>query len=320
MMIIICEMGNIVFLGAICVDTNAVNNGNRSPRRRRGRRREFVDIRLSYFEGMETISRFLYEIQRVPARSHPDARVESTPRGRAIFESLRFSAKNHIPRLRGLAWRLTQDCEQLVELTLRDDFSYKELCNLAQAIKDQADLGEIAMNIATEHVIREQQHKNNDSTRGGDSSSPQSIRIWEAMVEEMNSLLEVMQDYYRNALDNVAIKAAEVSREREAEKQRKLQRKLQRKRQKTEEGKVPEVEDEAEDEDEDEDEDEEACLLCCNNKPLGTSDSWVECPHCIDQVAKCVCWDCTLRIFKENDARCPFCGGENELLVVGNFK
>jgi hypothetical protein len=299
-------MGNIVFLGAICVNTTT-NAESSSSRRNRGRRRRrgFVDIRLGYFDAMQTISQFLYEIQRMPAPLHPDAMVETTPRGRAIFESLRFSAKNHIPRLRGLVWRLAQDSEQLLELTQREEFTYKELCNLAEAIKDQRELAEAATNIATEHVVRELHKIRRDGNLGDNSRAPNShkIRIWEAMVDEMNSLLDVMQDYFRDALDNVAAKSAEVGREREAKRQKK-------KNAEEEEPEPPE-----------EDEDEEGkCLLCCTNEPLGAADSWVECPHCIDQVAECVCWECTLRIFKENDARCPFCGGDNELLVVGNFK
>lgn len=224
----------------------------------------------------------------------PDEDEIMASRGRSIFYSLRVTATNHLPRLLREVARLTQDCELLSDLTWRDHMSYKEMCTCVSSIEDLKRLAEVMIQAGSEQVVKEQ-------VDGRVKSSV--LKEHEQMVVKMHAFAAVMDEYYKNAMENVNERGRELSRKR---------RKREMIRGNLGDDSPPSSSPAA-----------PTCVLCCDEEPVGQDKAWVVCTNCGAGFCDKVCWTCTLKLFQmesapRQGADCPFC--RNKLEFAKNNK
>lgn len=222
----------------------------------------------------------------------------------STFASLRTTSINHLPRLVRESRSHMFDADLLHVNTTRSLTGYREAWTCCESISAKKMAVQRLANFGTYLIFLEEQRIKSSQEYEVDEKPPSffpQLHFYYSCVEEMTDHLEIIDDYYRLALDEADHKA------RIVHKIRKIQRR---------------VKEEQEEEGESDDEEQGArkrhcnhykCMMCIDGVPDGPEMCEVACvssEECKRKIASEVCTKCTLEVIKHGQGKCPFCRGD----------
>ena len=219
------------------------------------------------------------------------------------FASLRTTSLNHLPRLVRESRSHMFDADLLHVNTTRTYTGYKEAWTCCQSILAKKMAVQRLADMGTYLIFLEEKRLRSSEKYAGGEKPPSffpELNFYYSCVEEMTDHYEIVDDWYRLALDETDRKARIVHRIR------KIQQRL-----KEEEGE--EEEGEEEEQDRKRHCNHYKCMMCIDGVPEGPEMCEVACVNseeCKRKMACEVCTKCTLEVIKHGQGKCPFCRGD----------